>query len=173
MIDISLGSDDQVLAMLETAAGEEDRQLRVLWLLALPRLLPNKTEVLARTLSPASCSALSLVSRPPSDFMIGFFDAAKLGDFFRVLAVVGKGVVAHVDAGEGDHVIVAADEDRDDARAVGLQRQWHQIKQHVHLRDNVGGVLHVVRNGGVDLGLGLARPGLHRLRAAVPFRGRS
>ncbi len=59
----------EVLVVLEAAAGEEDGQIFLEWLLASPRLLPRKTDVRSRRLESSSFDWRSLVRRSRTVFM--------------------------------------------------------------------------------------------------------
>ena len=135
----------------------------VLWLLALARLLPNSTVVFFRS-EARLAGSLEFAEQAAKRIHLGFFDAAKLFDLHRFLAMMGKGMVAHGDAGDRNDVVVAAQFHRHHAGAVGLKRKRNQIDQHVHLPDFVGNILHVVRHRDVHFGLGLGDEGLHCLQ---------
>lgn len=138
------GRDSEVLAVLETASGEQHRKVFVAVTVAAAEIGCDNDGGAVQQRGVAFLRILEICEQRVQFIKESVFDTFQLGDVALVLPVVGEVVIADVDARHSDGVLSEVTK-CDDASAVGLEGEMGQVADTAQVGDDLVG-----RNGGLE-----------------------
>src|SRR5260221_5318435 len=118
-----------MLAMLEAAACEQDWKIGPVVAIGVAEVTAEQDHGVVEQWRAAFGLLLERVEQFVEGAHFRHLDELELANLFRILAVMGKIVVVDRDAGHGRDVAAALHENRDEPRAVGLQRERHELEE--------------------------------------------
>ncbi len=153
---IPLSVKDQMLAVLESAAGEQDRQVVVAMGVGVAHARSLQNRGLFEERAAAVGAGLQRAEKLAEDPELSLFHLAQGFDYFGTAAMVCQIVMA----GGAEVMIGPAvlDVQGDDAAGIGHQRQAGDVVHQLAAPDGVVKIGVVDRRRHVDLGLGLLLP---------------
>ena len=156
---VVLGVEGEVLAVLESATGEDEREVLVAVGVGIAEAAAVQDLGAVEQGAGGFVDGLKCFQEVAEGRDLGFFDFLQLSDLVGFVAVVGESVGFTLHAGDMRHDAERAEGERDDARAVRLQGEADEVEHELGPGDNLVGI-------GDVLGLRVVHFGF---RAVFPF----
>ena len=164
-----LTAQGKVLAVLETTAGEDDREIVVVVGVGVAHAGAVEDGGVVEKRAPRIIGSGQAVKESGEFTELGFFDETKLGKFLRLIAMVGERMGAGFDTGNVGLHGVLMDVNRDQTRRVGLDGELGQVIHGTGALDEGAGVAEVLGWFDRNFGFGFLFPFLTLAETVFEF----